>query len=145
MGFDLFKGGLVRLFGLNIWAILTATALGIVLAAWYGPSMFGNAWLAALGKDMAWAEAHPRGIPTIISLVSQITMCTTLAWLLKRLDMRGFFSGMCFGALITVAFIIGSMATDFAWSGMSWTLFALNSGYRFIYLTLAGGILGAWR
>jgi hypothetical protein len=135
----------MRLFGLNIWAILAATVLGFLLSAWYSPALFGDAWLAALGKDMAWVESQPMGLPVLISFVSQIIICTTLAWLLKRLDKRGFISGMCFGALIAVAFIICSMAQDFAWSGIGWTLFALNCGYRFIYMTLAGGILGAWR
>ena len=135
----------MRPFGLNLWAILAATLLGFVLAmVWYGP-LFGDAWLASLGRDMAWAQAQSMGTPMIVSFLAQAVTFILFAWFMQRLDLRGFMPGLGLGLLVAAGFIVSAMATDFAWAHWSWRLFTLESGYRLVYMSLAGGILGAWR
>jgi hypothetical protein len=135
----------MRPFGLNIWAILVATLLGFLLAmVWYGP-LFGDAWLASLGKDLTWAGSQSMKTPMIVSFVGQATTFIAFAWLVKRLNLKGFFPGVGLGLVVALGFIVSAMATDFAWAHWSWHLFTIEAGYRCTYMALAGGILGAWR
>ena len=128
--------------GLNWWAIVVATAVAFALGGlWYGP-LFGKAWLAALGKTEDDIQPSPQ--PFIVSAVTTLITCIVVAALMRMLDMTGLVSGLLFGLLTGIGFIATSMASDTAFCGWAWKLWAIQAGYRVSYSILMGGIIGIW-
>lgn len=128
--------------GLNWWAILVATVVAFMLGyVWYGP-VFGKAWLAALGKTED--EIEPSPTPFIVSAVAALATCLVVAALMNGLGMTGIGDGAVLGLLTGVGFIAASMASDTAFCGWGWKLWAIQAGYRVTYSVLMGAIIGAW-
>ena len=126
--------------GLNWWAIVVATAAAFALGGlWYGP-LFGKAWLAALGKTEDEIEPTPQ--PFIISAVTAFLTCVVVAALMSGLKMTGLLAGLAFGLLTGIGFIATAMASDAAFCGWGWKLWAIQAGYRVAYSVLMGGIIG---
>jgi len=128
--------------GLNWWAILVAAALAFALGAlWYGP-LFGKAWLAALGKTED--DIEPSAQPFIVSAVAALLTCIVVAALMRGLGLTGLAAGAVFGLLTGIGFIATSMASDTAFGGWGWKLWAIQAGYRVAYSILMGAIIGVW-
>ena len=128
---------------LNWWAIVVATAAAFALGGlWYGP-LFGKAWLAALGKTEDEIEPTPQ--PFIISAVTAFLTCVVVAALMSGLQMTGLLAGLAFGLLTGIGFIATAMASDAAFCGWGWKLWAIQAGYRVAYSVLMGGIIGIWQ
>ena len=128
--------------GLNWWAILVATAAAFALGyVWYGP-VFGKAWLAALGKTED--EIQPSPTPFVVSFVAALATCIVVAALMGGLGMKGVANGAVLGLVTGVGFIAASMASDTAFCGWGWQLWAIQAGYRVTYSIVMGAIIGAW-
>ena len=128
--------------GLNWWAILVATVAAFALGSlWYGP-LFGKAWLAAIGKNAD--DVQPSAQPFVISAVAALVTCAVLAALMHGLGLNGLVSGLVFGLTTGVAFIAASLASDSAFCGWGWKLWAILAGYRVAYAMIMGGIIGIW-
>jgi Kef-type K+ transport system membrane component KefB len=133
---------MIDLAALNWWAILLATATAFALGAlWYGP-MFGKAWVRALGKSED--EIQPSPSPFVISAVAALITCVALAAVMQGLGLTGALAGLALGLLLGIGFIATSMASDSAFCGWGWKLWAIQSGYRVVYSALMGGIIGIW-
>lgn len=128
--------------GLNWWAILVATAAAFVLGyVWYGP-VFGKAWVAALGKTED--EIQPSPTPFVVSFVAALATCVVVAALMSGLGMTGAADGAVLGLLTGIGFIAASTASDTAFCGWSWKLWAIQAGYRVVYSAIMGAIIGGW-
>lgn len=128
--------------GLNGWPVVVATVAAFALGyVWYGP-VFGKAWVAALGKTED--EIQPTPTPFIISLVAALATCLVVAALMKGLGMTGLLDGAVLGLVTGVGFIAASTASDTAFCGWSWKLWAIQAGYRVVYSAIMGAIIGAW-
>lgn len=128
--------------GLNWWAILVATAAAFVLGyVWYGP-VFGKAWVAALGKTED--EIQPSPTPFVVSFVAALATCVVVAALMSGLGMTGAADGAVLGLLTGIGFIAASTASDTAFCGWSWKLWAIQAGYRVVYSAIMGAIIGVW-
>ena len=128
--------------GLNWWAIIVATVTAFALGAlWYGP-LFGKAWVAALGKPED--ELQPSPEPFIVSAIAALITCIVVAALMQGLAMTGLITGIVFGLITGIGYIATSMASDSAFCGWGWKLWAIQAGYRVAYSALMGGIIGIW-
>ena len=127
---------------LNWWAIIVATAVAFALGGlWYGP-LFGKAWLIAIGKTED--DIKPSAEPFVVSAVAALATCVVVAALMRMLDMTGLVSGLAFGFFTGMGFIATAMASDTAFCGWGWKLWAIQAGYRVSYSVLMGGIIGIW-
>ena len=127
---------------LNWWAILVATVAAFALGGlWYGP-LFGKAWLRALGKTEADITPSPR--PFVISAVTSLVTCVVVAALMALIGLTGLVAGLLFGLATGIGFIATAMASDAAFCGWGWRLWAIQAGYRVAYSVLMGGIIGLW-
>ena len=133
---------LLNFAGLNWWAILVATAAAFALGGiWYGP-VFGQAWMAAIGKSAD--DLKPSPMPFIVSFFTALLTCIVLAVLMYDLAIETLGGGLAMGALVGVGFIATAMASDTAFCGWGMRLFLIQSGYRVAYSIIMGGILGVW-
>lgn len=128
---------------LNWLAILTATIAGFAIGGlWYGP-VFGNAWMAALGKKPE--DIQPSPLPFIVSFVTAAITAIVLALLIQALGISTAFGGLHLGFAVGAGFIATAMASDSAFCGWGWRLFAIQAGYRVTYSIVMGMILAVWQ
>ena len=129
--------------GLNWLAILVATVAGFALGGiWYGP-LFGDAWLAALGKTAD--QIQPSPTPFIISFFTALITAVVLALFINTLDISTLGGGVVIGLLVGIGFIATAMASDSAFGDTGLNLWLIQSGYRVLYSVLMGAILAVWR
>lgn len=127
---------------LNWIAIIVATVASFVIGfLWYGP-VFGKAWLAALGKTED--EIQPSPTPFIISIVTALVTCITMALLVHWMGCDTWTEGVGLGLLMGIGFIAASMVSDGAFCGWSWNLVIIQSGYRVFYSVVMAVILVMW-
>ena len=112
-------------------------------AIWYG-LLFGNAWLAAVGKSKE--ELSGAGfMPFVVSLGAGllISYCfDNMLWHYERADaMKGAQVGFLTGVCIYVAMV----AVLYAFSGRSLSLFFIDGGYGLIGFIITGAVVGALR
>jgi hypothetical protein len=127
---------------INVFAVIAATVAGFVLGGlWYGP-LFGQAWLDAVGKGKD--DIQPSPGPFIISLGASLVTATVLSFLRLGLGVESVAGGALLGALCSLGFTATAMASDNAFCGWGWRLYAIQAGYRFTYTVVMGIILTAW-
>jgi hypothetical protein len=124
-------------------AILVSTFVaGGLGAAWYSPALFGNPWLAELGKSRD--ELGPGG-PAIGGSVFSCFVCSvSMAWLLTGLGVSGIARGAGVGALVGLGIVAMTMLSDALFSGWSFRLYMIQVGYRAVYIVLIGAIYGGF-
>ena len=133
---------MIDILNLDWLAILIATIAAFLLGGlWYGP-LFGNAWLAALGKSPD--DLDPSPAPFIISFFAAFLTCTVLAGLMAALGIGNVAGGALFGILTGIGFIATAMASDAAFCGWGMKLFLIQAGYRVTCAVLMGAIIGAF-
>ena len=116
---------------LNWLAIVVATVGSFVLGyLWYGP-VFGKAWLASQGKTAE--DIQPSATPFIITFFTTLITCIAMAVLLELLEVTTLLGGAVVG-----------LAVGLAYCGWSWSLVAIQSGYRTVYCILMGMVLAIW-
>ena len=135
---------MLELAGLNWLAIVVVTALSFALGGlWYGP-LFAQSWMTALGKkreDLAGNNA----VPYVLSAVTALLTSIVLAILVKSTGISDIGGGLVLGVLVGIGVIAASMASDYAFSGWSTTLYLITAGYRVVYTVLMSLILAIWR
>ncbi len=134
---------MLELTGLNWLAILVATLVGFALGGiWYGP-LFGDAWLAALGKTAD--QIQPSATPFIISFFTALITAVVLAMFISALNISTLGGGITIGLLVGIGFIATAMASDSAFGDTGLKLWLIQSGYRVLYSVVMGAILAVWR
>ena len=131
--------------GLNYLAIITAALFSMVLGfLWYGP-LFSKMWMKELGISESDIDKKCAMKGYMISLVSALLNYITLAAFIFLANINGIIPGLLIGGAAGAFFIAASMASNYAYEGRSVRLFLINAGYRIIYLTCIGALLGFWK
>jgi hypothetical protein len=125
-------------------SVAAATAAGYVLGAiWYAPPVFGNRWMAALGRTR-----EQRGSPARAMTLTLIT-CLISAWVLAVILTRAGVGSALGGAVAGLGVGLGvyglNIYSDSLFAGSSLRLISIQAGYRALQYALMGAILGAWR
>jgi len=128
---------------LNWLAILVATFTGFAIGGvWYGP-LFGNAWVAALGKKPE--DIQPSPTPFIVSFITALITAIVLAMMIQALGINSAYGGLQLGIAVGAGFIATAMASDSAFCGWGVKLFLIQAGYRVTYSIVMGIILAVWQ
>ena len=122
-------------------AILVSTVVaGGLGAAWYSPALFGPAWMAEIG--LSDDDVGPAGREIAGSVFSCFVASLAMAWLLHGLGVVGVGPGLAVGVIVGFGIVAMTMLSDALFSGWSARLYAIQVGYRALYLILIGGIQG---
>ncbi|MFW2405815.1 MAG: DUF1761 domain-containing protein [Gammaproteobacteria bacterium] len=124
-------------------AILAATIAAMAIGAlWYSPILFGNAWLAALGKTEA--ELQSPGAAMAGSAFAAAVSALSLAVIAAGVGATSVVSGAAIGALCGFGLVATAMLSDSLFCGWGWKLYFIQAGYRVVYLVVIGAIVGGW-
>ncbi|MCG8325330.1 MAG: DUF1761 domain-containing protein, partial [Thiotrichales bacterium] len=127
----------------SIFAIAVAALAGMIMGGlWYSPLLFGNAWLAAIGKSAD--ELGPAAPAMVGSMLSCLVTAAVVELMVASLGAFSLTAGVGLGCMLGVGVVAMAMLSDSLFSGWGWKLYFIQSGYRVSYLVVMGAICGAW-
>ena len=131
---------------INHLAVLVAVVLQFVLGFLWYSLLFQDAWMAAVGLDMAAIKADPAGAEEwITNLVSAVVSMYVLAWLFTKINVTSLVQGLLIGLLIGFSFVILSTMTSGMFAKDPYGLAWITGGFTTVGLALGGAVLGAWK
>ena len=135
---------LVDIGSVNGWAVLVAAVVGHAIGAvWYGPPVFGKRWLAALGKSKDQLGGPVK--PIVVQFFLALVIAAVLAVVVVRFGAVTWIEGAAIGFVLSVGLVATSLFSDWMFCGFSMRLYRIQAGYKVVYITAMGAILGAWR
>ncbi len=131
----------------NYVAVLLASVASMAVGfAWYSPSLFGNAWVKAMGlskKDMESAKKKGMGATMGMAFASTLVLNYVLANVLSWAGASGGVAGAQVAAVVWLGFFATEQLGIVLWQNKSWNLYAINASHWLVMLVLSGAILGA--
>lgn len=131
---------------INYWAVVVAgLAYTILGAVWYSPALFGNAWMAGIGKskEQVQTDFSPLNIlwAFICSCIAAYGLARVMIWSSEISIGRGVMVSLVGG----VCFVVVAMGVNDLFEKRPVQLFMINALYHLISFVAMGIILGAWR
>ena len=130
---------------INWLAVIVCVIASVVIGSvWYHPAVFYKTWLAGLGKT--W-ENRPQGAMVsmyVFTILAALVEAVALAFVLKTMGSTGAAAGATTGFMIWLGFVAPTNLVSKLFSGQGWTGWLIEAGNHFVYLLVAGAILGAW-
>jgi hypothetical protein len=135
---------LVDLGSINWWAVLVSTVVAYAIGAvWYAPPVFGNRWMAALGKSRE--ELGDPARLMVAQFFLTLVIAAVLAAVVVRFGAVNWIEGAVLGLMLSLGLVATSLMSDWMFCGFSMKLYWMQIGYKVTYVTVMGAILGAWR
>jgi len=135
---------LVDLGSVNWWAVLISAVVAYVIGGvWYTPPVFGNRWMSALGKSKAQLGDPVK--PMIAQFVLTLVIAAALAAVVVRFGAVTWVEGAAIGLALSLGFVATSLLSDWMFCGLDLRLYWIQVGYKILFFTVMGAILGAWR
>lgn len=135
------KNRKVQINHMAVWILVVFNLLlGFI---WYSPYVFGNEWMRLLGKDMMFFN-NAGMTPFIVAIITSIGTIYTIAWVFKKLQVDGFFTGVVYGLVFWFGFLFCELLTidqfELRHYGLTW----INAGKSLITFVVSGFVLGLW-
>lgn len=137
------------MFETNIYypAIFMAAIANMLIGMlWYSPMLFGKQWRSLMGITANGMKAARKkmGVTYGLSFVMTLIMGYIFALLVRTTQVLTFAEGVQLGALLWLGFVSTVQLTDVVFSGKSWKLYLINTGYQLTALLAMGAILAQW-
>lgn len=127
---------------LNIWAILVATVISMVIGAlWYSPVLFGNVWMKLVGLKAE--ELKPSAGPMVGTVIMTLLSNVALAVLIQWTGATTALDGLWIALLISLV-LAGKIAVNYIFENRSFKLYWLTIGFHIIPFLLGGIVIAVW-
>ncbi len=131
---------------INHLAVLVAVVLQFALGFLWYSVLFEEAWMSAVGFDMATIEADPAGAEEwITNIISAVVSMYVLAWLFTKINVTSLVQGLFIGLLIGFSFVILSTMTSGMFAKDPYGLAWITAGFTTVGLGIGGAVFGAWK
>ena len=130
---------------LNHGAILVAAVfLWFLGATWYSPLLFARPWLAIIGRKEG---EKPKGVVKgmIGSFIGDMVLAFALDHFIIWSGASTFGWGTVVGFIVWLGFFAAPNYPQSIYEGRPLKYFFIHSGYWFVGLLVAGGILAIWQ
>ena len=129
------------IFAVNSWAVLVSGVAYFVLGAlWYG--VLGEPWMRQIGRKREELESKP--IDYVVSLLCEILIAFGIAVGLNAFGAQGVGDAVFVATVLWFAFSLLPAIVHYAYEDRSFALLAINKGYDFVGMVVAGIILSLW-
>ena len=131
---------------INHLAVLVAVVLQFALGFLWYSVLFEEAWMSAVGLDMATIEADPAGAEEwITNIISAVVSMYVLAWLFTKINVTSLVQGLLIGLLIGFSFVLLSTMTSGMFAKNPYGLAWITAGFTTVGLGVGGAVFGAWK
>jgi len=127
--------------------ILAAVAAWFFGAVYYG--ILGSKWLAAQGKSMEQCKAENAAkstavkiTPFVLSFIAEIVMAVALSGIMFHIGIYTITAGIFSGFMCWLGFVLTTVAVNNAYTFLTVTLTAIDTGHWLGVLVIIGAILG---
>lgn len=128
--------------GVNWIAVVVAVVLLQALGfLWYGP-LFGERWMAALGRE---PDAANMTVTMTLGVLNTLIVVGGLGWLIARLGATSLAAALGVALAAWFFFNFTTMAIDYLYIGLSAELVLINMGYQLLAYLLAGAVFALVR
>ena len=135
-------------FSLVNWLAVLVAALAYFMlgAIWYSKALFGSKWAQLVGLDMNDPNKG-KGMAKMMggTFALIIITCIGLAFLVIRMDLFVFASGIKLGLLTGICFATTAVAISFIYESRPTGLYFIDCGYHLVGHIIAAIILVVWR
>jgi multisubunit Na+/H+ antiporter MnhB subunit len=132
---------------INFLAVIVVTIISFAFGSiWYGP-LFGKKWQKELGFTDEYIREGNMAKIFGSSFVLIFLMNFGLAFIFTFVERPefGMIEGAMYGGFIGLFFIGTSTGVNMLYQRQSFSLWAIDSFYQIIYLTISGSILAIWK
>jgi hypothetical protein len=129
----------------NHWAILVSAMIQWLLGAvWYSPALFARPWMEMVGVRPDAKRSNRMIVGMVSSFVGSLVTSFMLAHVIMWAGAGTYPMGALIGFILWLGFIAAPLAASYVYEGRPIDLFAINTGYWMVGLTLTGGLLAVW-
>lgn len=130
----------------NVWALIVAILSNMILGAlWYSPVLFGNTWLALVGKKAEDISKEDASKSMSFSIIPAIFTNIFLTLVLAFANAQTILDALIIGTLLSIGFIGMSAFNLVLFENRSVKLTILNVGYSIVSINIAALILTLWK
>lgn len=127
----------------NHLAILAAAVIQWVLGALWYSLIFAKPWMALTGRQKG---ERPKG--AVVAMIASFVGGLILSFVLAHVVMWAGATTWCWGAFVGficwLGFVAAPLFSEKMYERRPFTLFAINSCYWLVALSISGGLLAAW-
>ena len=132
---------------INFLAVFLAGVASMFVGfLWYGPYLFGNAWMKLMGHKEMTMDKSGLGkiyfISFLLSLLTAVVLTHSIAFGSYYMKISGVSAGVQGAFWSWLGFVMPVQATDVLFGGKSWKLSKINTGYQLASLLAMGAVLG---
>ncbi len=135
------------LLNIDFITVLFAALVSLFLSLfWYSPLMMGCAWMVQMDLKGEDVDQMKRRLPvkTLGSFVCSYIAAVIMTVMLKVVGADNLVSGIYFGVMVAVGFVVTSILNDYFFENRSMKLFLINAGHYLVTYAAMGAILGQW-
>ncbi len=130
---------------MNYLAVLVGAIISVAVGAlWFSPPLFGNAWLALVGKTKEQAEKDFSPLKIVWALVWGFVLSYGLARVIVWTGKATPLDGLLLGVLTCVVFAVSSIAVNHSFEGRPTKLTMIYATHHLVEFAAIGAMLGAW-
>ncbi len=143
------------MYDINYWAIIVSAIAFFALGSlWYTKILFGDAWVASMGKTMEQLEKEKANVNMTksfgIMFLSGLLMAFVIAHLVDLMaavypNTGNVKLGLMTGFWAWLGFIASYVLTAVAFEDRPWKYYFINTGYWLVGALLMGVILTVWK
>ncbi|MEM7111126.1 MAG: DUF1761 domain-containing protein [Chloroflexota bacterium] len=133
--------------GLNIWAILVAALIEVVIGAvWFNaPFAFNRQWLAGIGKTAEEVAADASPTSLVAAVVGALITAVCLAIIIQGMGITSLVGGLGIGLLAAIGFSANAAFIKDRFEGRPIGLTLVNGAHDIVIFALMGILLAVWQ
>lgn len=137
---------MVELAGLNIWAIIVAWLINIIVGAfWYSPGGFAKQWTKYTGVDILKIPTDKATRILVAVAFSGLVQAVVLAIVINSFGATTFIDGLVAGLVVWLGLTAATTVGMSLYSRFGWRFWWLNASYFLLVMMINSVILAVWQ
>ncbi|MDB5159991.1 MAG: hypothetical protein JWO99_254 [Candidatus Saccharibacteria bacterium] len=137
---------MIEFSGLNIWAVLVAWVISVVLGSfWYSPAGFGKLWSKLSSVDMMKTPKDEATRAILFVVIASLLQALALGLVLNSLHVSGMDQGIVASLVLWFGFTALTTVGNTLYQRQSWKFWWLNASFFLIVMVINGIILSVWK
>ena len=125
-----------------VGVIVGNIALLIIGFVWFMPNVFGDRWIALMGRP---GEQLRPGPDFVLSILSGTLNSFVMAVLALNLGATTVGDGILLGLVVWAGFFLSYMTANTVFAKRSWTLWGIDVGHALLAQVVLGVVVTLWR